>query len=654
LKLDQNLVDDLKGRIGILDVVSDFVSMKRVGQNYRALSPFSNERTPSFYVSPSKGIYKCFSTGKGGDAISFVMEHEGMNYVEALKYLGKKYGIDLEEEKMTEDELKNRNQRESLYIILNFAKEYFRDLLWNHEEGKQIGLSYFMERGFREDIIKRFELGYSLDKWEHLLNTATQKGYQEEFLIKAGLVIKKEESKKGREMYDRFRGRVIFPIHNLSGKPIAFGGRILKSNEKQPKYINSPETEVYHKSSSLYGLFQAKKAVRQEDNVYLVEGYTDVMALHQVGIENVVASSGTSLTEEQIRMISRFSKNITVVFDGDPAGIKASLRGIDMMLEHDLNVHAVALPEGEDPDSYARQLGGGVFKDFLREERKDFITFKAELFENEAQQNPLKRAEIIRDIVESISKIPDPIKRSVYIKECSDLLDMDESVLIAEQNKILITRAQKKEASGGQHSASEVEDAMTTKKAKPDQEDAVAIREKKDLLLEKELIRLIISHGLNELEDEQKLHDYLHREMEQHQFHTQAYKEIMETFYDGLENNEIKGAPYKFLMDRVSEEAKNAIVDIVMETERYKVSDNWESKFQIYVPKEEEILDRVGYNYVLRWKAAEIRKFIFENLEKLKATENLELENELLRNNQAYKKLEMEIANRRGNVTPGL
>src|SRR5690349_13012221 len=433
--ITRDTIDEIKNRVDIIDVIGDFVSLKRSGQNYKALSPFTNEKTASFYVVPSKGIFKDFSSGKGGDAITFVMEHEGMAYPEALRYLAKKYGIEIKDEaNYSQEEQAHQSERDGLYIVMNFAKDYFRDLLVEHEEGKSIGLSYFRERGFNDRTISKFELGYSLNQWDNLTKTALAKGYSENMLEKSGLLIKKDDGKK----YDRFRGRVIFPVHNLSGKVIAFGARILSKEKDQPKYINSPETEIYHKSNVLYGMFQAKNEIRKHDFCYLVEGYTDVISLHQAGIENVVASSGTALTEEQIKLMRRFTENVTVLFDGDAAGIKAALRGIDLVLKGGLNVRIVLLPDGEDPGSYSKKMGSTELNQYLKDHTKDFISFKIELYSADAAKDPIKKAELIRDIVTSITAIPDPLKRTVYLQECSKKLEVPLSILSIEVKKILL------------------------------------------------------------------------------------------------------------------------------------------------------------------------------------------------------------------------
>ncbi|MFN3840875.1 MAG: DNA primase, partial [Cyclobacteriaceae bacterium] len=375
--ISRSTIDEVKNRIDIVDVVSDFVSLKRSGQNYKALSPFTNEKTPSFYVVPSKGIFKDFSSGKGGDAITFVMEHEGLGYLEAIRYLAKKYGVEIIEEEQSAEDQASQNERDSLYIVMNFAKEYFKNLLHHDDEGRSIGLSYFRERGFNDRTLEKFDLGYSLNQWDHFEKHALGSGFSASVLEKAGLVISKEDGQG--KTYDRFRGRVIFPVHNLAGKVVAFGARTLSTEKNQPKYINSPETDIYHKSNVLYGLYQAKNEIRKQDFCYLVEGYTDVLSLHQSGIENVVASSGTALTEEQIRLMRRFTENVTVLFDGDAAGVKAALRGIDLILKGGLNVRVVLLPDGEDPDSYSRKMGSTEFSQYLKDNTKDFISFKIDL-----------------------------------------------------------------------------------------------------------------------------------------------------------------------------------------------------------------------------------------------------------------------------------
>ena len=414
------------------EVIGDFVQLKRAGSNYKGLSPFSNERTPSFMVSPVKQIWKDFSSGKGGNAIAFLMEHEHFTYPEAIRYLAKKYHIDIEETQQSTEEKAQADERESLYIVSEYAQQYFQDTLFNTEAGKAIGMTYFKERGFTEETIQKFRLGFSPDEWTAFTDNALAKGYQLEFLEKTGLTIV-----NGDRKFDRFKGRVMFPIHSMSGRVLGFGGRILTNDKKQAKYLNSPESEIYHKSKVLYGIFFAKQAIAKADNCYLVEGYTDVIQMHQKGIENVVASSGTALTQDQIRLIHRLTPNITVLYDGDAAGLRASIRGVDLILEQGMNVKVCTFPEGEDPDSFARKTAYEDLVLYLENNATDFIRFKASLLMKEAQNDPIKKAETIRDMVESISKIPDLIKREVYVRECASIMDISEQVLFSTLAQIL-------------------------------------------------------------------------------------------------------------------------------------------------------------------------------------------------------------------------
>ena len=414
------------------EVIGDFVQLKRAGSNYKGLSPFSNERTPSFMVSPVKQIWKDFSSGKGGNAIAFLMEHEHFTYPEAIRYLAKKYHIEIEENEQSTEEKAQANERESLYIVSEYAQQYFQDTLFNTEAGKAIGMTYFKERGFTEETIQKFRLGFSPDEWTAFTDNALAKGYQLEFLEKTGLTIV-----NGDRKFDRFKGRVMFPIHSMSGRVLGFGGRILTNDKKQAKYLNSPESEIYHKSKVLYGIFFAKQAIAKADNCYLVEGYTDVIQMHQKGIENVVASSGTALTQDQIRLIHRLTPNITVLYDGDAAGLRASIRGVDLILEQGMNVKVCTFPDGDDPDSFARKTAYEDLVIYLENNATDFIRFKASLLMQEAQNDPIKKAETIRDMVESISKIPDLIKREVYVRECASIMDISEQVLFSTLAQIL-------------------------------------------------------------------------------------------------------------------------------------------------------------------------------------------------------------------------
>ena len=414
------------------EVIGDFVQLKRAGSNYKGLSPFSNERTPSFMVSPVKQIWKDFSSGKGGNAIAFLMEHEHFTYPEAIRYLAKKYHIDIEETEQSTEEKAQADERESLYIVSEYAQQYFQDTLFNTEAGKAIGMTYFKERGFTEETIQKFRLGFSPDEWTAFTDNALAKGYQLEFLEKTGLTIV-----NGDRKFDRFKGRVMFPIHSMSGRVLGFGGRILTNDKKQAKYLNSPESEIYHKSKVLYGIFFAKQAIAKADNCYLVEGYTDVIQMNQKGIENVVASSGTALTQDQIRLIHRLTPNITVLYDGDAAGLRASIRGVDLILEQGMNVKVCTFPDGDDPDSFARKTAYEDLVIYLENNATDFIRFKASLLMQEAQNDPIKKAETIRDMVESISKIPDLIKREVYVRECATIMDISEQVLFSTLAQIL-------------------------------------------------------------------------------------------------------------------------------------------------------------------------------------------------------------------------
>jgi len=432
--IPRHKIDEILAATNIEEVIGEYVNLKRSGRQLRALSPFANEKTPSFYVVPEKQIFKDFSTGKGGNAVSFLMEHEHFTYPEALRFLAKKYNVELEEEKITPEQKEAENERESLYIVTQYAQEYFKTQLHDTDEGKSVGLSYFKQRGFTPETIETFSLGYSPNSWEAFTKESQESGYKKTFLEKTGLI--KKSPKKEDHFYDGFKGRVMFPIHNLSGRPIGFGARILITDKKAPKYLNSPESLIYNKSSILYGIFQAKGEIIKNDNCFLVEGYTDVISFHQSGIKNVVASSGTSLTPGQIKLIKRYSQNITVLYDGDEAGIKASFRGVNMILEEGMNVKMVIFPDGEDPDSFARSHDPEELAEYVKENAKDFIVTKTEILLKGTGNDPILKAGLIKDIVDSIAKIPDAIARSVYVKECSSLLDIEEETLFSELGKI--------------------------------------------------------------------------------------------------------------------------------------------------------------------------------------------------------------------------
>lgn len=650
----------------IYEVISDFVQLKKSGSSYKALSPFTDEKTPSFMVSPSKNIFKCFSTGKGGDPITFLMEIDGLSYMEALRYLAQKYNIELEEEVQTDDQKQAQNERESLFITLNFAKDHFVENLWEVDEGRNIGLTYFKERGFSEETIRTFELGYALDQWQGLMDASAKKGYNEEFLEKAGLKIVKED-----KAYDRFRGRVTFPIHNVTGKVIAFGARTLKSNEKGPKYINSPETELYTKSKILYGIYQAKNEIRNTSNCYLVEGYTDVISLYQAGIKNVVASSGTSLTEDQIKLIKRYSENVTVLFDGDKAGIKASMRGIDMMLAGGLNVKAVRFPEGEDPDSYSRQLGGTAFKEYLDDHSQDFMSFKTDFYNSESN-DPIKRAESIREIVQSISLIPDPIKRSVYTQQCSNMLGIDEGTLIVELNKLLIkdsnkssfasrrSNADSNPSSGGNYPPDFAAGMPPGMPMEPppdlfaDPEDLIEEKVRPDDIIknqERESIRMLINYGAEMIEgfegEETHLAQYILTECEDIEFTSPVCQRVLILYKEQLEQGRV--LTLQALLDHEDSDIRKEAVDL--STERYELSPNWSDKFQIAVAHERDALRLSAYRSVLRLKFRIIQKMIADNMEKMKSAMDENEINGYISIQQGLKQMEMDIANELGNVT---
>lgn len=636
--ISRDTIDDIKNRIDIVDVVSDFVTLKRAGQNYKALSPFTNEKTASFYVVPSKGIFKDFSSGKGGDAITFVMEHEGMAYVEALRYLARKYGVEIKEDiAATAQEWAAQSDRDALYIVMNFAKEHYRHLLLHHAEGKSIGLSYFRERGFNDRTIEKFELGYSLDQWDDLVKNALKKGYSEAMLEKSGLMIKKEDGKK----YDRFRGRVIFPVHNLSGKVIAFGARMLSREKDQPKYINSPETEIYHKSQVLYGLFQARNAIRREEFCYLVEGYTDVISLHQADIENVVASSGTALTEEQIKLMRRFTENVTVLYDGDAAGIKAALRGVDLVLKGGLNVRIVLLPDGEDPDSFSRKKGSTELKQYLRDHTQDFISFKIGLYSRDAANDPIRKAEAIREIITSISLIPDPIKRTVYIQETANLLKIQETVLFTELNKIIITERQKKAEPRREEPREPVPDV----EAGPPVEGVNA-----EELQEREMVRLLLNYADSTLEEDVDLLTFFISEFEDIEFLNESYAYIYNTFLQY--RNEGKLIDSGYFLQHAPENIRSLVAELTLR--KYYASPHWSSKYHIIFSDEKEIIHEHAHQNVLRKKYRYIQRLIEENKEKLKDAERRISEkeiDELLEMQMKLKNADMEIAKELGIVS---
>jgi DNA primase len=594
--IPQETVDKIIETARVEEVVGDFVHLKKRGTSLIGLCPFHNEKTPSFNVSVTKGIYKCFGCGKGGDSVRFVMDHEKYSYPEALKYLAQKYQIEIAEVENTPEEQANNNRRESLYIMSAWAAKFFQEHLWESEEGKAIGLSYFKERGFRDDIVKKFELGYSPEAWDALTQKALQEGFKDEFLEETGLSVRNDKGKT----YDRFRGRVMFPIHNFTGRVIGFGGRTLKNDKSVPKYVNSPESDIYHKSNVLYGLFQAKKAIRDEDNCFLVEGYADVLSVQQAGIENVVASSGTSLTTEQIRLIARFTKNITILYDGDAAGIKASLRGLDMILEEGLNVKVVSFPEGHDPDSYAQEVGSSAFKTYIEEKKQDFILYKTAILLKDAGTDPLKRAALIREVVESIAKIPDSIIASVFLRECSSLMQMEERVLLTELNKI--KQAKQKRAPFSQPSVPQPEEPLI--------ESSVSRASSGDENQEKEIVRLLLAYGKEQVDWDSHTNTfigpYVMANLGDVAFEHPVCALFIEEYKKQLAMGTIP-SDQEFIKHRDSALADLAISLI---STPYSLSENWYAKRRIYVRTEAENLKGTILGGIFHLKKKKIDQLI--------------------------------------------
>ena len=636
MSLSKLTTDKVKERVDIVEVIGDYVPLKKKGQNMWACCPFHGEKTPSFSISPSKQIYKCFGCGKAGDPIQFVMDIEGIGFQEAIRQLAGKYGIEVEEEaNLSPEQNLEQNERESLFIATNFAKDFFIKNL-DTEEGKSIGVSYFKERGFSPQIIQKFDLGYALDGWDNFLKAAKAAGYQEDILLKAGLILQKEGEPE--RLYDRFRNRVTFTIHNVSGKAIGFGARILTKDKNQPKYINSPETPIYHKSDVLYGMFQAKKAIRDFDNCFLVEGYTDVVSLHLSGIENVVASSGTSLTEGQIKLIRRFTNQVTVLYDGDPAGIKASLRGIDLLLEGGLNVKAVVFPEGEDPDSYSRKVGSQAFQQYLKKESRDFIGFKIGLYKEEIEQDPIRKAGIIREVVQSIGKIPDPIIRSVYAKEASNLLAIKEEIIHAELNKILL-KTQKEQFERAKEEKA-IEESIDELVAAPEEIPS----EGTILLQERETMRLLINYGSFRL-DAQEVHfsQYVMEEIKEIAFQTPIYQKMLQVFKEQGVSGNIPTD--ELFLNHSDTEIRQEAIALV--TQRHEVSNHWKDKFQIFIQLESDDLATTAFKSILRLKRRFLQKMMEEAMAKIKEAEAMQLQeaevNELLELYLELKKFKFKI-----------
>lgn len=569
--ITRSTIDNILSAARIEEVVGSFVTLKKRGVNLLGVCPFHDEKTPSFTVSPAKGIFKCFGCGKSGNSIGFIMEHEHYSYPEALRYLAGKYNIEIEEDLATrEEDTREQKEKESLFVLMTYAQQHYAKHLTEHDQGIAIGLSYFKERGFSSETIKKFGLGYALDEWDDLTKNALKDGYKLDYLDKTGLTIIKEDKK-----YDRFRGRVIFPINNLTGRVIAFGARILKTDPKSPKYVNSPETEIYHKSKILYGIDLAKKEITRQDECFLVEGYTDVVSLHQAGVENVVASSGTSLTIEQIKLIGRFTKNITLLYDSDAAGIKASLRGVDLILEEGLNVKVVLFPDGDDPDSYSRKVNTLALKTYIKTHAQDFIKFKTSLLLEEVAGDPIKKAGLIREIVTSISRIPDSIIRSTYLQQCAQMMDISEQVLIFELNSI-----RKK-------SYTRTEQGNTPEKivADPFENIQPEISEEKMFYQEQELIRLLLLYADDDIIFEKPLPDTLpsgiklktfirqELEMDGIKFENELFAGILAA-YDNTEQD--RKTNIAFFMEHENDEVRNMVGELI--SDKYQLSGQWIEK----------------------------------------------------------------------------
>ena len=590
--ISQNTIAQVFETVRVEEVIGDFVQLKKSGSSFKGLSPFSDERSPSFMVSPVKQIWKDFSSGKGGNAVTFIMEHEHFTYPEAIKYLAKKYNIEIEETERTDEEKEQQDARESLYLVSEYANTYFQKVLHNTDQGKAIGLSYFKERGFTEETIKKFQLGYSLDQWQAFTDDALGKGYNIDFLAATGLTIVKEQKR-----FDRFKGRVMFPIHSMSGRILGYGGRILINDKKAAKYLNSPESDIYHKSKVLYGLFYAKQSIAKEDNCYLVEGYTDVIQLHQAGIKNVVSSSGTALSSDQIRLINRLTNNITVLFDGDAAGVRASIRGIDLILEQGVNVKVCTFPDGEDPDSFAKSNTLEELTEYLNKNAKDFIQFKASLLVKESNNDPIKKAETIREIVNSIAKIPDQIKREIYIQECARIMDISESVLFS-----TLAQISKKDFQEANKNHKQEQKAFQVVKNETQTQQKVDVQ----FELERKIIEILMLYGdrTEQFEDlilqedavsgdlvlEPTTHEtrvfekiYLDLQEDEMQFSNNQFKTLYYSIIDKL--NQDENFSTKNFINQLDQEAASTVTSILMEDEKYNLHD-WERN-QI-IPKEKE------------------------------------------------------------------
>lgn len=669
--ISRSTIDRVFESARVEEVIGEFVQLKKAGSNFKGLSPFTDEKSPSFMVSPVKQIWKDFSTGKGGNSVSFLMEHEHYTYPEALRWLAKKYNIEIEETEQSSEEKAQMNERESMFLVSNFAKDYFHNIMLNSNKGKAIGLSYFKERGFSDETIKKFELGYCIDEWDNFTKAALAKGYDLKYLASTGLTIVKEN-----KQFDRFKGRVMFPIHSMSGRILGFGGRILTADKKAAKYLNSPESDIYHKSKILYGIYQAKKEIAKQDNCFLVEGYTDVISFNQSGIENVVASSGTALTSDQIRLVNRLTKNITVLFDGDAAGIRASIRGIDLILEQGMNVKVVQFPDGEDPDSFAKSHSDAELKEYLENSAQDFINFKVSLLLKDSDNDPIKKAGVIRDIVTSISKIPDSIQREVYVQECSRIMEISERVLFSELAQLVQKNIQEKNKAN-KHKAQQQHKQTNNLGQDPnepppeyfmEQEQAqmglvkggVISTEKVNQLsiLENEIIRILLLYGNEEVDFIEEVINvdengkeiittrkyqntvsaeiYVHLHDDEIEFSNVTFQEIYNEIIHQL--NQLEKVDLDGLINHKEPEIANKVTSILMDEEKHQLS-NWEAQ-NIFVTSALEVLNKAVNDAIFNLR----RVLIGEKIEELmkEATEDASkiIDLEVIRN---YTNLKMRL-----------
>jgi DNA primase len=593
--IDQSVIARVMEAAQVEEIVGDYVSLKKRGAHLVGLCPFHNEKTPSFVVTPAKGIYKCFGCGKAGTAATFLQDHEGMNFVEAIQFLGQKYGIPVAEQ--TDQEKERYDQEETLYIVNAFAQRHYAENLFNTDEGRSVGLAYFKERGYREDTIRKFGLGYAMESGDDLTRQALSQGHRLELVKELGLTLERDNRR-----FDFFRGRVIFPVHNLSGKVAAFGGRTM-SKDGGPKYINSSESKIYSKSKSLYGMYQSRNAIRQLEQCILVEGYTDVISLHQNGIENVVASSGTSLTEEQIRLIKRFTHNVLVLFDGDAAGVKASLRGVDLLLAGGMDVQVVVLPDKEDPDSYVKLVGATEFTAYLKDRAEDFLLFKTKQLLHEAPRTPSGRAEVIKATVESIARINDPIRRSLYLKECGRLMEVEERLLIGEMNRVLRS-AMYRQGAINEPEKEDLENIARPKEPARQQEYSSSGEAQ-----ERDVIRVLLEYGELEYQPEVSVVRFVVDALEDAEMDNPVYASIFRAFRDGVTSGQVPTVA-SFLQG-VDPEATKVAIDLI--TERYHVSQNWEKKYDIIILPRSENYRKDVYSAVKRFQLRHTMMLIEEN-----------------------------------------